>query len=54
MERATVMLMLAVGSFIFGLLLVTLKYSNSQPQEVPYWIIGSFLRLLVLSCCTAV
>lgn len=42
MERATVMLMLAVGSFIFGLLLVTLKYSNSQPQEVPYWIIAKF------------
>lgn len=44
MELATIMLMLAVGSFIFALLLVVLKFRNGNPQEVPYWIAAKLFQ----------
>jgi len=44
MDLRTVMLMLAVGSFLFGLLLVIFKYHKKSPQEVPYWITAKMLQ----------
>lgn len=38
MDLRTVMLMLAVGSFVFGMLLVVFKYNKNNPQRVPFWI----------------
>jgi hypothetical protein len=43
-DLRTVVLMLAIGSFLFGILLVLFKYNNSNPQEVPYWITAKFLQ----------
>lgn len=40
MDIATMMLMLAIGSFIFALLLVVLKFIGSNRQEVPFWIMA--------------
>ena len=44
MDLRTVMLMLAVGSFLFGLLLVIFKYHKKSPQEVPFWITAKMLQ----------
>ncbi len=44
MDLATVMLMLAVGSFIFALLLVILKFSGTTRREVPFWIQAKFCQ----------
>jgi len=44
MDLRTVSLMLAIGSFIFGVLLVIFKYKKNNPQEVPFWIIAKFLQ----------
>ncbi len=44
MELRTVMLMLAVGSFLLGLLLIVLKYKRTNPQEVPFWIPAKMLQ----------
>ncbi len=44
MDLGTIILMLAVGSFLFGLLLVVFKYKKSNPQEVPFWIMAKFLQ----------
>lgn len=35
MDLKTIMLMMAIGSFIFGLFLAILKYNIINPQEVP-------------------
>jgi diguanylate cyclase (GGDEF)-like protein/PAS domain S-box-containing protein len=43
-ELKTVMLLLAVGSFIFALLLVIFKVNNNNPKEVPYWITAKMLQ----------
>jgi len=47
------MLMLAIGSLLFGLILVVFKLKKNNPQEVPFWIqakilqsVGSFLLYL--------
>lgn len=42
MDLGTVMLLLAVGSFVFGLLLVVLKFSGQGQQEVPFWVFAKF------------
>lgn len=44
MELRTVMLMLAVGSFLFGLMLVVFKISQNNPQNVPFWITAKMLQ----------
>ena len=44
MDLRTVMLMLAVGSFVFGLLLLILKFVGSNRQRVPFWIAAKFLQ----------
>ena len=44
MDIRTVMLMLAVGSFLFGLLLVMFKIKKNNPQQVPFWIVAKFLQ----------
>ena len=44
MDLRTVMLMLAVGSFIFGLLLVVFRFKRNNPQKVPFWIVAKFLQ----------
>ncbi len=44
MDTRTVMLMLATGSVLFGLLLVMLKFRKNNPQQIPYWIIAKFLQ----------
>lgn len=44
MDLRTVMLMLAVGSFLFGLLLIGFKFKKNNPQKVPYWITAKFLQ----------
>jgi|BioPla2DNA2_1021312.scaffolds.fasta_scaffold07438_1 diguanylate cyclase (GGDEF)-like protein/PAS domain S-box-containing protein len=42
MDVATVMLMLAVGSFLFGLLLVVLKFNVNNRPGVPFWTLAKF------------
>lgn len=44
MELRTVMLMLAIGSFLFAILLIIFKFRKEAPQEVPYWIVAKFLQ----------
>ncbi len=44
MDLRTVMLMLSVGSFIFGLLLVILRFKKNNPQNVPFWIPAKMLQ----------
>lgn len=44
MDLGTVMLMLAIGSLLFGLLLVVFKYKKNNPQEVPFWITAKILQ----------
>lgn len=44
MELRTVMLMLALGSFLFGLLLVLLRFKKKDIQDIPYWITAKFLQ----------
>lgn len=46
MDLKTVMLMLAVGSFSFGLLLVLFKFSLSRHEQVPYWTEAKFLQAI--------
>ena len=43
MDLRTVMLLLAIGSFLFGLLLMIFKY-KTNPQEVPFWITAKILQ----------
>jgi len=38
------MLMLAIGSFLFGILLLVLKYKRTNPQNVPFWISAKILQ----------
>ncbi|MGI6551544.1 MAG: sensor domain-containing diguanylate cyclase [Bacillota bacterium] len=44
MDLRTVMLMLAVGSFLFGLLLIVFRMKKNSPQIVPYWITAKHLQ----------
>lgn len=44
MDLKTVMLMLAVGSFLLGLLLVIFRFNKSNPQKVPFWIAAKILQ----------
>ncbi|HHY81995.1 MAG TPA: diguanylate cyclase [Clostridiales bacterium] len=44
MDLRTVMLMLAVGSFLYGLLLVIFKFKTNSFQEVPFWITAKNLQ----------
>lgn len=44
MDLRTVMLMLAIGSFLFGLLLISFKFNKSNPQKVPFWITAKILQ----------
>lgn len=44
MDLQTVMLMLAIGSFLFAILLVVLKIRRNEPKELTYWIIAKFLQ----------
>lgn len=44
MDLRTVMLMMAIGSLLFGLLLIVFKYKKSNPQDVPYWITAKILQ----------
>jgi len=43
-DLKTLMLMLSVGSFIFGILLVIIKFNKHNIQQVPYWIAAKFLQ----------
>jgi len=36
-DLRTVMLMLAMGSFLYGLLLAVFKLNKNNPQKVPFW-----------------
>jgi len=42
----TVKLMLAVGSFLLGLLLIIFKFKRKNPQEVPFWIRAKMLQAI--------
>lgn len=44
MNTATVVLMLALGSFVYGLLLVALRFRGTSRHEVPFWIAAKFLQ----------
>jgi len=44
MDLRTVMLMLAVGSFLFGLLLLIFSFNNNRPHEIPFWIAAKILQ----------
>jgi len=43
-DLRTVMLLLAVGSFLFGLLLLVFKFNKDNPHEVPFWIAAKLLQ----------
>ena len=38
------MLMLAIGSYLFGLLLIVFRIDKNSPQEVPFWITAKILQ----------
>jgi diguanylate cyclase (GGDEF)-like protein/PAS domain S-box-containing protein len=44
MDLRTVMLMLAVGSFLYGLLLVVFILKKNSPQKVPFWVSAKMLQ----------
>jgi diguanylate cyclase (GGDEF)-like protein/PAS domain S-box-containing protein len=44
MNTATVVLMLALGSFVYGLLLIALRFRGTSRHEVPFWIAAKFLQ----------
>lgn len=44
MDLKTVMLLLAVGSYLLGLLLIFLRYKKSNPQKIPFWIEAKLLQ----------
>jgi len=44
MDFKTVILMLAVGSFSFGLLILLFKFSLGKPQLAPYWVEAKMLK----------
>ncbi|HHW30741.1 MAG TPA: diguanylate cyclase [Clostridiaceae bacterium] len=44
MDLRTIILMLAIGSFLFGILLIIFKLNKNDPQEVPYWIQAKILQ----------
>ena len=44
MDLRTLMLMLAIGSFLYGLLLIIFKLKRENPQEVPFWITAKILQ----------
>ena len=44
MDIRTVMLMLAVGSTLFGLLLVIFKLDRNNPHHIPFWTFAKFLQ----------
>ena len=37
-------LILAIGSFIYGMLLILFKFNKKSPQEVPFWIMAKILQ----------
>jgi len=43
-DTKTVILMLAIGSFLYGLLLIIFKYKKDSPQDVPFWITTKLLQ----------
>lgn len=38
------MLMLAAGSFLFGLLLAMFRFNKTNPQKVPFWVEAKILQ----------
>lgn len=44
MDLGAILFVLAIGSFIFGLLLVVFKFNKKNPQNVPFWIPAKFLQ----------
>lgn len=44
MDLRTIILMLAVGSFLYGLLLIILRFKKNNPQKVPFWITAKMLQ----------
>lgn len=44
MELRTVMLMLGLGSLLFGALLAIFRFKMSESREVPYWIIAKIFQ----------
>jgi len=46
MVLETVMLLLSIGSFLFGLLLLIFGISYKMPQEIPFWIASKILQAL--------
>jgi len=36
--------MLAIGSFLFGLLLIIFRFNKNNPQKVPFWITAKILQ----------
>lgn len=44
MDLRTVMLMLAAGSLLFGLLLVLFQLNRNNPQKVPFWVEAKILQ----------
>ncbi|NLZ39446.1 MAG: diguanylate cyclase [Firmicutes bacterium] len=44
MDLRTVMLMLAIGSFLFGLLLLIFRFNENKPQKVPFWAMAKMLQ----------
>lgn len=44
MDVRTIILMLAIGSFVFGLLLVIFQYHKESSEWIPIWIAAKFLQ----------
>ena len=46
MDLRTVMLMLAVGSLLFGLLLMIFQFNRNNHQRVPFWVAAKILQAI--------
>ena len=44
MDVPTIILLLSIGSFVFGLLLLPYQYQKGETQRIPFWVAAKFLQ----------
>jgi hypothetical protein len=44
MDGLTVILLLSIGSFVFGLLLSIFQHQEDKTQRIPFWVVAKFLQ----------
>jgi diguanylate cyclase (GGDEF)-like protein/PAS domain S-box-containing protein len=44
MDVLTIILLLSIGSFVFGLLLLIFEHQKDQTQRIPFWVAAKFLQ----------